>query len=119
MSKGGEPPEHLRGLDPRMEQVLAELKDMVRRRYPAATFEVAPGQDEADAVHLIATVDVEDPDEVLDVVIDRVLELQIEEGLPVHLIPTRPLEREVQALRSTRRPARPRIDWGAIKSPAP
>ncbi len=109
--------EHLRGLDPRTEQALAELTDMVRRRYPAATFEVAPGQDEADAVHLIATVDVEDPDEVLDVVIDRVLELQIEEGLPVHLIPTRPLEREVQELRSPHRPARPRIDWGATKSP--
>lgn len=109
--------EHLRGLDPRMEQALAELKDMVRRRYPAATFEVAPGQDEADAVHLIATVDVEDPDEVLDVVIDRVLELQIEEGLPVHLIPIRPLEREVQELRARRRQARPRIDWGAVNSP--
>ncbi|MDP2936667.1 MAG: hypothetical protein Q8O86_09280 [Dehalococcoidia bacterium] len=101
-----------------MEQALAELKDMVLRRYPAATFEVAPGQDEAEAVHLIATVDVEDPDEVLDVVIDRVLELQIEEGLPVHLIPTRPLEREVQELRSPRSPNRPRIDWGAVNPAA-
>lgn len=109
---------NLRGLDPRMEEALAELKDLVLRRYPAATFEVGRGQNEAETVHLITTVDVEDPDEVLDVVIDRVLELQIEDGLPVHLIPIRPLEREVQELRSPRCPARPRIDWGAISSPA-
>ena len=109
--------EHLRGLNPRMEHALAELKDMVLRRYPAATFEVAPAQDEDEAMHLIAAVDMEDPDEVLDVVIDRVLQLQIEEGLPVHVIPVRPLERELQELRSIPRRARPRIDWGAVKSP--
>lgn len=107
---------HLRDLDPRMEQAIEELIGAVQQRYPAATFEVAPGQDEPDAVHLVATVDVEDPDEVLDLVIDRVLELQIAEGLPVHVIPIRPLARVVQELRSPR-PARPRIDWGAVSLP--
>ena len=38
--------EDLRGLDPRVEEALRELKDVVQRRYPAASFEVARGQDE-------------------------------------------------------------------------
>ncbi|MFN8556134.1 MAG: hypothetical protein U0531_01850 [Dehalococcoidia bacterium] len=35
---------------------------------------------------LIVTVDVDDTDAVLDT-IDRVLELQLDDGLPVHVIP--------------------------------
>ena len=40
-----------------------------------------------------ATVDVDDPDEVVDLVIDRMLALQIDVGLSVHLIPIRTPER--------------------------
>ncbi len=109
--------ERVHDLDPHMEQALEELKDIVQRRYPDATFEVAAGQDEPEAVHLIATVDLEDLDEVLDVVIDRVLQLQVEEGLPVHVIPTHPLARTVKDLHSPRRTVRPRIDCGNVSPP--
>jgi hypothetical protein len=37
-----------------------------------------------------ATVDVEDTDAVVDVYIDRLVTLQIEEGLPVYVVPLRP-----------------------------
>src|SRR3546814_1184299 len=48
---------------------------------------------------LVATVDVEDQDAVLDVVVDRMMELQIDEGLPIFVIPVRTAER-VAAMRA-------------------
>lgn len=85
--------------DPRLEAALAELSGLIRRRYPEASFEISRGEDDPAAVHLTTTVDVEDTDEVVDLVIDRMMELQIEEGLPIFVIPTRPVERALQELR--------------------
>jgi len=45
------------------------------------------------SVHLEATFDVDDPETILDLVIDRVLELQVDERLPIHVIPLRCPER--------------------------
>ena len=50
----------------------------------------------------MAIVDVEDPDAVLDVVLERVLELRVEAGVPVHVIPLRPPERVVHTLQHQR-----------------
>ncbi|MAG35180.1 MAG: hypothetical protein CL878_02885 [Dehalococcoidia bacterium] len=41
------------------------------------------GEDDPEAIHLDATANVEDLEEVVDVVIDRVVELQLEEELPI------------------------------------
>ena len=84
--------------DPRVNRALKELADMVRRAYPEATFGVVPAEDDPGIVHLLARVDVEDPDEVADLVMDRMLEMQFEEGLPIYLIPLRTPER-IAALR--------------------
>jgi hypothetical protein len=56
---------------------------------------VEPGED-PDGTYIRTTVDIDDPEIVLDCVVDRLLELQIDEGLPVHVIPIRTPER-VQA----------------------
>jgi hypothetical protein len=85
-------------MDPRTQAALRELQRMLREHYPAATFQVRRGTDDPASIHLVSTVDVEDTDTVLDVVIDRVMELQVEEGLPIHVIPLRPIAR-VLALR--------------------
>lgn len=90
-----------RGVKP-IEDALSELQERIRAQFPTATFEVARGIDDLREIHLLTTVDVEDPEEVLDLVIDRVLELQIDEGLPIHVIPPRPSERELEALRALR-----------------
>ncbi len=100
-------------LDPRIRDALRELKGMILQRYPEATFEISRGDDEPESIHLTTTVDVDDPDEVVDLVIDRLLELQVEEGLPVHVIPIRPVERvfaEIELRRS--HPALPKADLG-------
>lgn len=91
-------PERASTFSPTMHQALTELEGMIRDRYPTATFEVGPGEDDPEAVHLTATVDVDDPDEVMDLVVQRVMALQAEEGLPLHVIPIRTPER-IEALR--------------------
>jgi hypothetical protein len=79
--------------DPTVQRALEELKTLILQRYPQAQFRVSRGQDDPAAIHLIATVDVDDTDEVADLVIDREMALQIDEGLPIFVIPIQPIER--------------------------
>jgi hypothetical protein len=47
---------------------------------------VEPATDDPDITHLWAAVDdVDDPDEVVDLVIERALDLIVEEGIPVYV----------------------------------
>ena len=101
--------EQLSGIDTRAQDALTELQELIRLHFPTVTFAVSRGEDHADGIHLTTTVDVEDPDDVTDVVIDRVLALQVEEGIPVHVIPIRTPERALQAVQAQRR-QRPRAD---------
>lgn len=109
--------EHLNDRDPRMRSAIEELKGLIQRRYPEATFEVAREED-PDGIYLRATVDVGDINEVVDVVMERLLELQVEEGLPVYVMPVRPLERVLEQLRQPKRKIRPRIELEGVV-PAP
>lgn len=86
-------------LNRRTQSALAELQQMIREGYPGATFALSHG-DNPEGEYLIATVDVEDTDEVVDVFIERLVEMQVEEGLPVYVIPVRPLERVLDYLQS-------------------
>ena len=100
--------EHSSTTDPRMQAAIAELKQLIVSRYPDATFTVTHEED-PDGIYLTPTVDVEDTDEVVDLFIDRLLELQIDEGLPVYVVPVRPVARVAEQLRESgqlqRRPA--------------
>lgn len=89
-------------LNIRITAAIAELQELIRSRFPDSEFRIEQGRDEPDAVHLVVTADVEDPDVVVDLVIDRVLELQIDEGVPVHVIPLRAHGRVIAEL-TTRR----------------
>jgi hypothetical protein len=81
----------------KIDRAIEELEQMIARRYPTATFAVTRAADEPENVHLVTTVDLEDPDEMLDLVMDRLLELQIDERVPVHVIPIRPPERTLSS----------------------
>jgi hypothetical protein len=85
-------PEQLHA-DPRRQEALTELKGIIHKRYPGASFAVRQGIEDPDETWLTTRVDVEDPDEVMDLVIDRLLELQLDEGIPVHVLPLRTPER--------------------------
>lgn len=78
--------------DPRVLAAVTELEELVRSRYPNATFSVGRGQDDPEAIYIYATVDLADTEPVVDLVIERELEL-LEEGLPVQVIPRRTPER--------------------------
>ena len=84
----------------RMHRALTELQDLVREHYPDASFRVVRSADDARAIHLLTTVDVPDTTEVVDVVLERVLAFQIDQGLPIHVIPLRPRARVLEMLRA-------------------
>ena len=74
--------------EPRMAAAIAELTNLILRSYPDATF--APEVDEdGRTIFIMATVDVDDPDEVTDLFVDRLVTLQVDEGLPLHIVPIR------------------------------
>lgn len=78
--------------DPRIQAALAELRAMILHRFPAATFTVTCG-DDPEGIYLNAVVNVDDVDEVADIVTHRLVDMQVEEGLPVYVIPEWPPER--------------------------
>lgn len=81
----------------RISKAIDELQLLIKGRYPTATFEIAKS-DDPNGTYLTTTVDLDDPDEVMDLVIDRLLELQVDEELPVYVLPVRPWARVVQTL---------------------
>jgi hypothetical protein len=85
-------------LTPRMEEAVHELQRLITARFPQAAFVVEEGFD-PEGIYLVTTVDIADTDEVTAVVGDRLVELQVEEGLPVYVTPLRPLTRVVAQLR--------------------
>lgn len=89
--------------DPAVRSAIAELQAAVAQRYPAATFEVFQGEDPT-GTYLRATVDVEDTDEVVESVLDRLLTLQVDQGLPVQLVVSRPVEQSIKQFQTRQKP---------------
>ena len=85
--------------DPRIQAAIAEFKEMISAHFPGTTYKVSIGDDPV-GVYLDAIVDIDDPDEVMDLIIDRLVEVQIqgEEGLLFYVIPIRTLERVLASL---------------------
>ncbi len=80
---------------PRIQAALDELRGMILAAYPTASFTVGRGNEPVVGIYLRPTVDVADIDEVFDVVADRLIDIQVEEGLPVYVFPGEPLARTV------------------------
>jgi len=93
-------------LEGRMQEAVSELQTTIGQRYPSASFTLSHPEDEPTSVELTAIVDVEDPDEVLDTVIERVIEFQVDEQLPIHVVPIRTPERVAADLQNQRRVGR-------------
>ena len=73
-----------------------DLKTLIPSRYPDVTFDVSEG-DDPEGVYLTVTVAIDDPDEVTDLVIDRTMAFQVEEQLPVYVVPIRPISHVMEA----------------------
>ena len=85
-------------LTPAMEKAVNELKGRISERFPQASFVVEEGFDPK-GIYLVTTVDIADTDEVIDVIGDRLVELQVDESLPIYVTPLRPIQRVVAELR--------------------
>ncbi len=81
--------EHFTLEDPRIQNALTDLQAIIKKHFPKATFEVSEGDDPC-GVYLMATVDVDDLMTVIDVFAARLVDIQVEEELPVYVIPMRP-----------------------------
>jgi hypothetical protein len=81
-----------------MEDALQELKRLIMARFPQAAFVTEEGVD-PEGIYLVTTVDIADTDEVIAVIGDRLVELQVDEGLPLYVTPLRPIERVLAELR--------------------
>lgn len=86
-------------LNARIQQAIDELKAMIKGRFPDASFDVYEGDDPC-GTYLRVIADIDDVDEVTDLIIDRLVDMQVEDGLPVYVIPVRPLERVLEELRA-------------------
>jgi hypothetical protein len=76
----------------RIQLAINELQTLIRGHYPSAAFATAQGED-PHGVYLTVTVDVEDVDDVVDVYIARLLNMQVDECLPLYVVPVEPPER--------------------------
>src|SRR5713101_851910 len=81
-----------------MQAALDELKGLIHARFPEATFTVSAGED-PEGIYLSPTIDVEDTDEVIELVLDRLLELQVDQELPLYVVPVLPIERVAEQLK--------------------
>ena len=82
-------PERLDLSDPRISGAVADLQRRISTHYPRASFTTLRG-DDPEGIYLRVAVDVDDPEQVLDTVMDQLLELGDEE-VPVYVIPVQPL----------------------------
>jgi hypothetical protein len=93
-------------LTPAMEKAVNELKGSISKRFPQASFVVEEGFDPK-GIYLVTTVDTADTDEVMDVIGDRLVELQVDEGLPIYVTPLRPMQRVIADLRELKQATSP------------
>lgn len=78
--------------DPRMKAAVDDLQELILTHYPSTTFTVGEAE-EPDGVYMRAIVDVDDTDDVIDVFLDRLVDLQVEDNLPIYVVTVRTPER--------------------------
>lgn len=74
-----------------LQERINEIKQLVHEKFPDAEFRVGKGPEPG--TYLYATVDVADTDEVRNVVLERIVDIQVDEGLDLYFLPLRPPEK--------------------------
>lgn len=85
--------------NPRIQAALDELKTRILAIFPDATFDVSVGAigDGSRRVYLHVTADAESVMDVLESCAERLVDMEVEEGLPVDVLPHLTPERMAQA----------------------
>lgn len=79
-------------ITPLMEEAIMEMKERITSRFPTTTFEQYQGEDPV-GIYLIAIVDTDDLEDVTKLYMSRMVDLQVDVGLPLFVIPERTPER--------------------------
>ncbi len=74
--------------DARLQAAVEELQALILSRLPTTTFTVGEA-DDPDGVYMRAIDDVDDTDEVIEVLLDRLVDLQVDAELPIYVVPVR------------------------------
>src|SRR5690348_2409219 len=82
--------------DPAIQNAITKLQAVIQHHYPQASFTLVQG-DDPEGIYLRVFVAVADVDEVIDVFIDQLFYFQIEEQLPLYVVPVRPLNKVLEA----------------------
>jgi hypothetical protein len=90
-------PEHQFPLSPRMEAAIAEIQRLISSHYPTTTYTVYEW-DDPEGIFVDAIVDTEDLEAVTDLFRDRLLDWQVEDLLPLFVIPERTPEKHAALL---------------------
>ena len=72
----------------RVKEAAEELKAVIRTKYPDAQFRLSRDPNQQRSWLLWAAVNVEDPEEVSNLVVDREADMLSEEHIPIHVIVT-------------------------------
>jgi hypothetical protein len=73
----------------RVNEAITELSDLIREKYPDASFDVVKGFDPP-GTYLEVSLDTDDFHGIMDAVMDRYLEIFNQEGLDIYVMPIRP-----------------------------
>jgi hypothetical protein len=82
--------------DPRMQAALKEIRELIRAAYPTATFAIKHGYEPV-GIRLIATIDQDDIDDANDLFGSRLVDMQVDDELPLYVHVEQPLERVLAA----------------------
>jgi hypothetical protein len=85
--------------DARVQTALDELRRLIQECYPTASFEIRAGEDPS-GIYLVATVDTDDIGDVIELVTDRLVTMQVDERLPVYVVPVHTPEQIRERLRA-------------------
>ena len=97
---------HIDMTSPRLIEASTELETLIQKAYPSASFSRL-WLDDPEGMHLRVIVPVDNPEEIFDLVCDRLLHFQIEEALPLYLVPVRPAGEVLKQLHSPSSAFRP------------
>ena len=86
-----------------MVTAITEIQSLISDAFPGTLYETSY-QDDPAGMHMIAKIDTEDIDAVVDCFIDRLLTMQVDENLPLYVIPVRSAK---QAVKQTQSPHLP------------
>lgn len=93
---------YTRSLAPRIKDAVDELSSLIRSAYPDAQFQIRSHPEEASTTLLEAIVDVDDTDEVLDLVFDRMEQMRLDESIPILVVPLQTPNRVAALLEAAR-----------------